>query len=48
MSQNLVLKNVPADKVDAAIADLKKWGATDVQKSKQPDGAFTLTATFPD
>jgi len=48
MSQNLVLRSVPADKVDAAIADLKRWGATDVQKAQQPDGTFTLTATFPD
>jgi len=48
MSQNLVLKNVPADKVDATIADLKKWGATAVDKAQQPDGSFTLTATFPD
>jgi hypothetical protein len=48
MSQNLVLKSVPANQVDATIADLKKWGATSVVKAQQPDGTFTLTATFPD
>jgi hypothetical protein len=48
MAQNLVLKEVPAEDVDATIGDLKKLGATDVQQEKQPDGSFILTATFPD
>jgi hypothetical protein len=48
MSQNLVLKSIPENKVEETIADLKKWGATAVNKAQQPDGAFTLTATFPD
>lgn len=46
MAREEELKNVPADKVEAKIQDYKDAGATDVKSTKQPDGNFTITATF--
>ena len=43
-----VVKDIPADKVDEAEQNLKNAGATDVQRTQQADGNFTLTATFAD
>lgn len=48
MSQTLTLTDIPADDVDEAVADMQKWGATDVQKTPEADGTFTIIATFPD
>jgi hypothetical protein len=48
MSQILVVRDVPADDVDLLTAAFKKGKATKVQKTAQPDGNFTLKATFPD
>ena len=48
MPQTLTVKDVPEDKVDEAVQNLKNAGATNVTKTKQADGKFTLTATFPD
>ena len=43
-----VVKDIPADKVDEAEQELWDAGATDVQRTQQSDGKFTLTATFAD
>jgi hypothetical protein len=48
MARQEVLKNVPADKVEQEIQDFKDAGATDVKKTEQSDGKFTITATFDD
>lgn len=48
MSQILTVKDVPAEKVAETTENLKNAGATDVAAEQQPDGKFTLTATFPD
>jgi hypothetical protein len=45
--QVLVVNDVPADKVDAVIEGFKNAGATEVTKSLQPNGKFTVRATFP-
>lgn len=47
MAQVVVNKDVPPGDVDQLMADFKKVGATKVEKTKQPDGNFTVTATFP-
>jgi len=48
MAQTLTLSQIPANKVDEVAADMTKWGATDVQKTPQADGTYTVIATFPD
>jgi hypothetical protein len=48
MSQTLTLSEIPADKVAEVEADMTKWGATDVEKTPEEDGTFTIVATFPD
>ena len=41
------LKDVPASEVDAIVQDFKDAGATNVVKTQQPDGRYTVVATFP-
>ena len=48
MAQVLVVRDIPADDVDATIENFKKVGATSIEKTKQSDGKYTLRATFPD
>jgi hypothetical protein len=48
MARQEELKNVPADGVDQKVQDYKDAGATNVEKTKQSDGSFTITATFDD
>jgi hypothetical protein len=48
MEQEVVVRDVPADKVDAVSQGFTDAGATNVEKTEQPDGKFTLRATFPD
>jgi hypothetical protein len=48
MEQVILVKDVPADKVDDVIEGFKNAGATEVTKSPQTNGKFTLRATFPD
>jgi hypothetical protein len=40
------LVDVPADRVEAVTRDFQDSGATEVQKTKQPNGKFTIVATF--
>jgi hypothetical protein len=47
MAQVLEIRDVPEEDVEESISDLKKLGATEVEKIKQADGTFTLRATFP-
>ena len=42
------MTGVPANKVDEMVNMFKADGATDVQKKKEANGSFTITATFPD
>lgn len=42
------LKDVPLSELDKTIRDYKDSGATNVQFTKQPDGNYMVTATFPD
>jgi hypothetical protein len=44
----VVARDVPEDKVEATTEGFMNAGATKVVKTKQDDGKFTLTATFPD
>lgn len=46
MARQEELKDVPAEKVQQEVQDFKDDGATDVKTTKQPDGKFTITATF--
>ena len=46
--QVVVVKDVPADKVDDTIEGFNNAGATKVEKTQQANGKFTLKATFPD
>jgi hypothetical protein len=45
--QTLTIRDVPPGELEQSITDLKKLGATDVTKTAQDDGNFTLVATFP-
>lgn len=47
MSEVLVLKGVPEDKVKDRVAKYKKLGATKIEEIKE-NGTFTLKITFPD
>jgi len=40
------LVDIPADHLEGVIQDFKDSGATEVQKTKQPDGKYTIVATF--
>jgi hypothetical protein len=48
MEQVVVVRDVPADRVDDVIEGFKNAGATKVTKRKQSNGKYTLRATFPD
>jgi hypothetical protein len=48
MPDILVIKDVPADQVDDKVRKFKRLGATDVEKTAQTGGTFTLRVTFPD
>jgi hypothetical protein len=48
MAQVVVVRDVPANRVDDLIEGFKNAGATTVTKRKQADGKYTLRATFPD
>jgi len=45
MSSQEIIRDIPAARVDAVVADFLALGAK-VQKAVQPDGLFTVTATF--
>ena len=42
------LKDVPDSDVDDTVAQLKTDGCSNVEKNKQPNGSWTVTATCPD
>jgi hypothetical protein len=42
------ITDVPADKVPNVIGDFNLDSPTKVEKDKQADGTWTVTATFPD
>jgi len=46
MAHTVVLTDVPASRVDDVVTDFESEGAT-VSKTLQPNGKFTVTATFP-
>ncbi len=46
MPKKETLTDIPADKIDEVIQNYKDSGATEVTKTKQPDGRYTITATF--
>jgi hypothetical protein len=48
MEQVIVVKDVPADKVDDLIEGFTNAGATAVTKTQQANGKLTVRATFPD
>ena len=48
MAQVVVVKDVPADEVDDVVEGFDNAGATDVERTPQADGKFTVKATFPD
>ncbi len=41
------IKGIPDDRVDKIVAMFKADGATKVEKKKEADGTWTVTATFP-
>jgi hypothetical protein len=41
------LRNIPTDKKEQTEADYRAEGATDIKWTKQADGRWTMTATFP-
>ena len=43
-----IIRNVPADEVDAVEQLFEDSGATSVSRAKEEDGEFTVTAIFPD
>jgi hypothetical protein len=40
------IRDVPDDAAEAVIRDFKDSGATEVQKTRQPDGKWTIEARF--
>ena len=46
MGRQEVLTDVPDSDVNEVVGDFESEGAT-VEKTKQPDGNWTVTATFP-
>lgn len=42
-----IMKNVPEDKVDEIVRMLKKDGAINIKKRRQPNGKWTIEATMP-
>jgi hypothetical protein len=48
MEHVVVVKDVPADKVDELMEGFTDAGATAVTKTEQANGKFTVRATFPD
>jgi hypothetical protein len=48
MEHVVVVKDVPADKVDDLMQGFTDAGATAVTKTEQANGKFTVRATFPD
>jgi|GEM_PF-3091867 hypothetical protein len=40
------LKDIPTDHVDAVVQDFKDSGATEVKKTAQGDGKYTIEAIF--
>ena len=47
MSRVEEIRDVPGDEVDQLVADFESEGAT-VERIRQPDGLWTVRATFPD
>jgi hypothetical protein len=45
--QVLIVNDIPAEDVELMTAVYKKAKATKVESTKQPDGRFTIKATFP-
>lgn len=41
------ITDIPADKVDMVAADYEMEGANPVEKTEQPNGKWTVVATFP-
>jgi hypothetical protein len=48
MPRTETLTDVPAEDVDQVVQDFKDAGATEAKKTKQPNGKYTVVATFPD
>jgi hypothetical protein len=47
MPHQEILSDIPESDLDRVVKDFESEGAT-VTKKKQPDGNWTVTATFPD
>ena len=47
MSRVEKLTDVPDSAVDQVVKDYKTAGAVDVKKQRQPNGLWTVIATFP-
>jgi hypothetical protein len=45
---NVVVNNVPPDKLQEVEDEMRNGGATQVTHTLQPDGNYTVTGTFPD
>ncbi len=45
-SGQTTITGIPSDQVDQVVSDFESEGAT-VTKSQQPDGTWTVVATFP-
>ena len=48
MSRTVVMKDIPADQVDEIIQSFLDEGAVTASPAQQPNGLFTVTATFQD
>jgi hypothetical protein len=47
MPHTETLTNVPSSEKEEVVSDFESEGAT-VQSQREPDGTWTITATFPD
>jgi hypothetical protein len=47
MPRQVILTDIPQSDLDRVVKDFESEGAT-VTKEKQPDGNWTVKATFPD
>jgi hypothetical protein len=48
MAHTSEIDDVPPDQVEQVVQDFKDAGATSVTKTQQPNGNFTVVATFDD
>lgn len=48
MGKELHGKKVPANEVDKVVKTFEKLGATNIKKTRNPDGTFEIEGTFDD